>query len=563
MRLRAKSWRPIMKKLLPWLRTACGGAAASEATVSSDVMVDAEMECFIGPIPAMPEGREGHELLAKTFLELIDVVHPGVLCDIGANDGSTARAAKQRRPELEVHGFEANPRIHAANAATCTRLGVRWHNVAVTDHYGVVPIYMPRTLSRSYVNGEIVAATAKEPPDTGKSSLLLRDEDATYERFDAQAVTLDQFLDGQIPIDDPRRVFLWIDVEGAADRVLAGAREVLKCTAVIFIEIEGFGFWREQSDGGRVIEALRRAGFVPLARDREYGDKQFNVLLIHETVMPLVRTAMAEGRLSVGSCLAPTKRPPMTLRPGTSRDDSKRQWRSIASWLSSEVPVLVPCFNNPTYTAQMHGQLQRLGMKRIVYIDNGSTSPEMISLLDTLADAAVVVRVAENLGPRFAFLDPATYALLPRLFCLTDPDIEFHQSLPSNFLGELANLITKYEVGKAGFALNISDRHRMHDRDFRIGDGLHTIWNWERKFWESPVGFTSGGDRVYRAAIDTTFALYDKRYFKPDSYLSGLRVAGRFTARHLPWYVDETIPDDESLLYRQTQQHSFYFREAG
>jgi FkbM family methyltransferase len=522
--------------------------------------IGAEMESFIGPIPTLPEGPDGHALLRRTFLELIDVLQPSVLCDIGANDGGTACEAKLRGPGLEVHAFEANPRIHAAHAAACAGRGVHWHHLAVADRSGTLPIYMPRTLSRAYVNGTVVPMAIDEPENTGKSSLLLRDEDATYEQFDVPAVTLDEFLAARVPAEEGRAAFLWIDVEGAADRVLAGAAAVLRSTAVVFVEIEGFRFWRDQVQGGRVIESLRRAGFVPLARDREYGDEQFNVLLVHGSLLSAVRTAMAEGALPIRGHLVPPRPLPAASGPG-----EQRPWPSCAAWLAGDVPVLVPCFNNPTYTARMHDQLRRIGMRNIVYLDNGSTSPEMVSLLHELSREAIVVSVGDNPGPRFAFLDPATYALLPRRFCITDPDLEFNSALPHDFLGELATLIERHRIGKAGFALDLSDRHEMEDRLYAIGEGMYRPWAWERAFWERPIGLTSGGDRVYEAAIDTTFALYDKRHFDPARYTIGLRVAGRFTARHLPWYGARELSAAEASTYRQTQRHSFYFprREAG
>jgi hypothetical protein len=35
--------------------------------------------------------------------------------------------------------------------------------------------------------------------------------------------------------------------------------------------------------------------------------------------------------------------------------------------MQADVPVFVPCFNNPTYTARMVSQLQSLGFRRIFW----------------------------------------------------------------------------------------------------------------------------------------------------------------------------------------------------
>jgi hypothetical protein len=102
----------------------------------------------------------------------------------------------------------------------------------------------------------------------------------------------------------------------------------------------------------------------------------------------------------------------------------------VGSYLQTDVPVYVPCFNNPTYTAGMVSQLRDLGFGRIVLVDGGSTYPPMRKLLDTPGDAVSVVRLPGNPGPRHVFLDPASFALLPRHFCVTDPDLTLNPAMP-------------------------------------------------------------------------------------------------------------------------------------
>jgi hypothetical protein len=62
----------------------------------------------------------------------------------------------------------------------------------------------------------------------------------------------------------------------------------------------------------------------------------------------------------------------------------------------------------------------------------------------------------------------------------------------------------------------------------------------------------------YKARIDTTFALYNKRYFDPQEPLEAIRVAGRFTCRHLPWYRDSGLTTAEEAQYRASQKFSLY-----
>ena len=234
-------------------------------------------------------------------------------------------------------------------------------------------------------------------------------------------------------------------------------------------------------------------------------------------------------------------------------------YRSVRSWLQAEIPVFVPCFNNLTYVRNMTAQLIGLGFKRVVLIDNASTSAEMREWLSSV-EGVEVIALNQNLGPHHFMYDPGISSLLPGFFCVTDPDLAFNPALPEGFLGDLAMLTSRHKVGKAGFALDISDRGSLRDELFEVGGRKCKIWEWESQFWERTLPPTPGGDPVYDAGIDTTFALYDMRFFDPSTFLQAVRVAGRFTARHLPWYRDRGIPELEEAVYQRTQRFSSYIR---
>ncbi|MEL6914704.1 MAG: hypothetical protein AAFP13_09380 [Pseudomonadota bacterium] len=168
-------------------------------------------------------------------------------------------------------------------------------------------------------------------------------------------------------------------------------------------------------------------------------------------------------------------------------------------------------------------------------------------------------RLSKNLGPQAAIFQAERLSELPRYFCVTDPDLVFNPALPPDFLADLARAMAEHQKGKAGFALDISDRAALKQTKFSIKPPeVHHIWDWEEQFWTNRLGFTPGQDPIYAAAIDTTFALYDQERFDPANFLDALRIGGRFTARHLPWYRAHSLPEDEERAYRETQQHSFY-----
>ena len=504
-------------------------------------------------VPA--EGAAGNRVLRDAFFHMIPILQPTIFCDIGANDGSIALSVRDLAPECAVIGFEANPRIHAKHATTMTARGIEWLNIAVADCSGRLPIFVPLTLSRAYVDGKLVPMTVIESEDTGKSSLLHRDEDATYESFEVDAVTLDDFFRNRPARLEERRCFLWIDVEGAADKVLAGADEVLDHTLAIFIETENFDFWKGQKRAGEILSLLYRKGFLPVARDREYGDKQFNMLFVAAGVASALRSSTFDASSQLRACLV---QPP----PGQAKSSTTppavpvRRYATVNGWLQSEIPVLVPCFNNPTYSRSILHQLEALGFQRITFVDNASTSADMRVWLESLGNEATFVALGENSGSRQACMNPRSLALLPQRFCITDAELAFNPALPDGFMADLAILIERHRVGKAGFALDISDRDKMQDKSFRAGGRDWKIWEWEAQFWKERLADLDGGDPVYAAPIDTTFALYDKTYFDPADFTRAVRVAGRFTARHLPWYRDTGLSGTEADFSRQAETFS-------
>ncbi len=497
------------------------------------------------------EGPAGNGRLTSLLWDVLEPLRPTVFFDIGAFDGVIAVAAKQRFPRLLVYSFEANPEIFALHNSTVSAAGVTYRNRALSDSVGSVKMYAPRTLSRYYDKGVVLPGQINEPKTTGKTSLLLRNEDAVYQEFSVDATTLDAFLVEEGFDVAEQRMVLWIDVEGAADKVLRGAEKALASSVAVLIEVENFEFWKEQKDSAYITRELIAKGFVPVARDREYGDHQFNILFVKAAFMPRIASELFDAKSPLRSCMispAP-QQATTTLRTKPSL--------SLSSHFQRRIPILIPVFNSMTYLKSMVSQLRRFGFEEIIAIDNASTYPPLLDYLSQSSEFSVI-RLDENKGPHNLFLDPKNMLSLPEHFCITDPDLELNPTLPRDFVYELISLTERHRVGKAGLALDISDWSKMRHDKFRIGAADYQIWEWEAQFWKDPAGFTSTGDEVYSAAVDTTFAVYNKRFFDPADHLKGVRVGGKYTCRHLPWYKDRIVPPEEEAFYRASQKFSYY-----
>jgi FkbM family methyltransferase len=275
----------VLQRLKVWLADWLG-ITRLDQSVSFMLMRD------LNVLSAAEKGPEGYAALREAFLHLVDVLEPQVVCDVGALDGSLSLAVRETAPECEIHAFEANPRTHARHAAALASRHIAYHHLAVSDSQGQIMVHAPQGRHE------------------GKTSLLLRNEETTYDSFEVETRTLDAFFASRLGSGGPS-FCLWIDVEGAAERVLAGASRILNQTLAVFIECETVAFWQGGGSAGRVADILLRAGFVPVARDREYGDKQFNVLFVAGRAAHRLAPSLLNARSPLRVCLGP---------PAASRD---------------------------------------------------------------------------------------------------------------------------------------------------------------------------------------------------------------------------------------------------
>jgi glycosyltransferase involved in cell wall biosynthesis len=230
--------------------------------------------------------------------------------------------------------------------------------------------------------------------------------------------------------------------------------------------------------------------------------------------------------------------------------------------MSLNPPIIIPCFNNPTYVTGMLAQLETRKLSNVTLIDDNSSYPEMLDLLQKVKSDVRVIRLRRNRGPHYFFTNWWFYLRLPDIFCVTDPDIRFNSSMPLEFMEILKESTKEFGVGKAGLALDISDITKLRSDRITHGGKNYSIWEWEERFWQNQISMTPGGDPIYKATIDTTFAVYNKALIRRRDFERAVRFAGRFTAQHLPWYLDNGLPKKEEEFYRTTAQtHSWYFGE--
>lgn len=198
------------------------------------------------------------------------------------------------------------------------------------------------------------------------------------------------------------------------------------------------------------------------------------------------------------------------------------------------VPIIVICYNNYKYVKNTVEQLIKINSeleKDITILDNKSTCQETRNYLKNCG-----VKVMYNYSNDGPWISPwkneGIYNSLPEKFILTDPDLQFNPNMPANFVDILNEISEKYNKYKVGLALDITDYDKMYDGIYNE-ERSWPIWMWEKHFWDNKID--DDKYELYGAEIDTTFVLVNKKYPIADLYI---RVAGDFTAKHIPWYVE-------------------------
>lgn len=204
--------------------------------------------------------------------------------------------------------------------------------------------------------------------------------------------------------------------------------------------------------------------------------------------------------------------------------------------MSGDIPVFINTRDRVAALSALVEWLERAGTERIVLVDNASTYPPLLAYLDRSPHA--VVRLKENLGQNAPWRGRVIEQFVgpDERYVETDPDVVPDENCPPDAVAHFSALLDRYpDVDKVGFGLRIDDLpdHYQH---------AEAVRRWERAFWrdEAEPG-------VFRAPIDTTFALYRPR--RPPAMEPALRTGPPYVARHLPWYANSSRPDRELRYY--------------
>jgi len=222
-------------------------------------------------------------------------------------------------------------------------------------------------------------------------------------------------------------------------------------------------------------------------------------------------------------------------------------------------PVVINSFNQFTYLKGMVERLVAAGFRNVYVLDQASSYPPLLAWLSQVHDSYGVLPIflPSNMGPHHFFRAGLFMELFDgQPFLYSDPDLSWDELAP-DFLSTLLSIAHRHQIFKVGPALQIPEVGQ--EKPMQYINGQASVAEWEMQFWKDEVE-----PGIFRAPLDTTFHLFVPRYCPPQaSMIDGFRV-GRpgFVMKHLPWFADDPMPEEEYRFYIQLSKHSTWFRQG-
>jgi len=203
------------------------------------------------------------------------------------------------------------------------------------------------------------------------------------------------------------------------------------------------------------------------------------------------------------------------------------------------IPIIINSFNRLTCLKQLISFIVDKKLPNpVIILDNGSIYEPLLEYYKTLPYEIIMLN--NNLGHE-ALWKSGLYAnrFKNGHYIYTDPDVVPVEECPADLVHHLFDVLKRYpKFLKLGIGLKIDDLpdHNPHKA---------SVIGWEEQFWKTELE-----PGLYKADIDTTFAIHDPR--QKSAWARSFRTGFPYIARHTTWYLDpNNLPDDE-IFYKGT-----------
>lgn len=228
------------------------------------------------PVDAWSRLNIRDEAMRSAFDALLMSMKPSIVCDVGSYNGDEAARFRRLLPEAYVFAFEGSEsNIERFMKPRDDLRHVEIRRLALSDEDGETTFYImdaePDGIDWRWM------ANSLNPRTDGHQSTPVT---VPCARLDT--VFADEIVKGHT-------FALWIDVEGALDRVLAGAEKLLTRTVALKAEVEHSAFWKDQKLAHDIVGRIEAQGFIFMG-DTHVPDAsaQSDVMFVNRNWLDLV-----------------------------------------------------------------------------------------------------------------------------------------------------------------------------------------------------------------------------------------------------------------------------------
>lgn len=231
---------------------------------------------------------------------------------------------------------------------------------------------------------------------------------------------------------------------------------------------------------------------------------------------------------------------------------SKFRWALVGKRLNNpyDIPIIINNFNRLEMLRRLINSLEIRGYKNIYILDNMSTYQPLLEYYKECPYK--VVFLDKNYGYLALWKIDLFNQVKSGFYIYTDSDMEIDKNCPNDFVEYFLRIMKQYpKAHKVGFGIRIDD---LPDHYINKAN----VINWERKFWEVRLD-----TQIFKASIDTTFALYRPYCYGPaNNLVLNIRTGAPYLIRHLPWYVNSSNLSEEELFYIGNSSQSTHWTKS-
>jgi FkbM family methyltransferase len=228
-----------------------------------------------GPLGQLAKDR--HRAVTELFFTLLLELPTDCLIEVGAHNAEASKRFVRSKQNARAFAYEAAPETFEQVVGQGLPERLQMYNSAIGTKIGSVKFFVPRERRLA-----VWASTRKRAGNVDVQELIV------------PMITLDKAGRSIVPTSRNRDLGIWIDVEGSALDVLSSGECLLRHrVAIAYIEVNDISAYDGAATSLDIITLLLKHGFIPVARDNQFGDA-WNLLTVHEDAYDLARETIAK-----------------------------------------------------------------------------------------------------------------------------------------------------------------------------------------------------------------------------------------------------------------------------